>query len=103
MFFESEERPHIPFRALAKNSHACYDFPMITTLKEMLPKIETWSSEDQEALATAAREIELGRMSPYNASPAELAGIDRGLADSQNGRFAPDQAVAALRAKFQSA
>ena len=103
MFFEGEETLLSPVRALAKNGHACYDFPMITTLKEMLPKIETWSSEDQEALATAAREIEMGRMSLYSASPAELAGIDRGLADSQNGRFAPDQAVAALRAKFQNA
>ena len=76
---------------------------MIANLKEMLPKIEKWPSEDQEALADAAREIEMGRMGVYSASSAELAGIDRGLADSRNGRFASEQVVAAIRAKFQTA
>ena len=76
---------------------------MITTLKLMLPTIEAWPAEDQEALAEVAREIETGRTGVYHASPAELAGIDRGLADARAKRFASDSAVAAIRAKFRSA
>jgi len=74
---------------------------MITALKQMLPRIESWPPDDQQALFEAARGIEAERSGVYHASPEELAAIDRGLDDSRHGRFANEQAVEAVRAKFR--
>ena len=68
----------------------CYDLRMITALKNMLPQIDCWPSEDQEALLEAARSIEAERAGAYHASEAELGAIDRGLDDARAGRFASD-------------
>jgi hypothetical protein len=73
---------------------------MITALKNMLPRIEAWPSEDQEALLEAARGIEAERTGAYSASAAELAAIDRGLEEARAGRFATIEAVAQVRANF---
>jgi hypothetical protein len=75
---------------------------MITSLKNMLTQIETWSSEDQEALVEAARNIEAERAGFYHASDSELAAIDRGLNDIRENRFASREAEAQVRAKFRS-
>jgi predicted transcriptional regulator len=75
---------------------------MITALKQMLPQIEAWSERDQEALAEAAREIAAGREAQYRASASELEGIDKGLEDASNGRFASTETVEAIRAKFRA-
>lgn len=75
---------------------------MITALKNMLPRIESWPSEDQETLVEAARSIEAERDGVYHASEAELAVIDRGLNDARAGRFASDHFTAKARAKFRS-
>jgi len=75
---------------------------MITALKNMLPRIESWPSEDQEALVEAARSIEAERDGAYDAVEAELAVIDRGLDDARAGRFASDDSTAKVRAKFCS-
>ena len=74
---------------------------MITALKQMLPKIETWPADDQQALVEAARSIEAERSGVYDASPDELAAIDRGLEDARQGRFANDEVVSAIRAKIR--
>jgi len=81
---------------------ACYKIPMISALKQLLPRIEGWPAEDQQALLEAARSIEAERSGVYRASPQELAAIDRGLEDARNDRFASEQAVDAVRAKFRS-
>ena len=39
----------------------------------------------------------------YRATPEELAGIERGLADAHAGRFATDQQVEAALAGFRKA
>ncbi|HMN73226.1 MAG TPA: hypothetical protein PKA55_15295 [Rhodoblastus sp.] len=67
----------------------------------MLPVIEAWPEEDQEALAEAAREIAAMRAVSYRPSAEELAGIDRGLADVAAGRFARTEDIAAIRRKFR--
>ena len=59
-----------------------YDLRMITALKNMLPQIDRWPSEDQEALLEAARSIEAERAGIYHASEAEPAAIDGGLDDA---------------------
>ena len=60
---------------------------MITPLKDMLPRIEAWPTEDQEALVETARGIEAQRTGVYQASTAELAAID-GVDEARAGRFA---------------
>jgi predicted transcriptional regulator len=74
---------------------------MISALKDALKAAETWPQEDQEALVEAAREIEAQRTGVYHATADELAGIDRGLEAAREGRFASDEAVAAVKAKFR--
>ena len=67
----------------------------------MLPRIDAWSSEDQEALLEAARSIEAERSGIYQASAAELGAIDRGLGDARAGHFSTAEAAARVRAKFR--
>jgi hypothetical protein len=74
---------------------------MISALKDALKAAETWPEEDQEALLEAARDIEAQRSGVYEATPEELAAVDRGLADARAGRFASDEAVAAVKATFR--
>ena len=74
---------------------------MITALKDLLPRIDAWPSEDQEALVEAARGIEAERTGVYQATADELAAIDRGLDDMRGGRLATVEGLAEVRAKFR--
>ena len=73
---------------------------MIAALKDLIPRIDSWPSEDQEALVEAARGIEAERTGVYQATVEELAAIDRGLDDVRAGRLAALEALAEVRAKF---
>jgi hypothetical protein len=70
---------------------------MIAALKSLVPTIEAWPDEDQARLVDTARMIEAERLGTYHASAEELIGIDRGLADAGQGRFASDEKLAAVR------
>ena len=74
---------------------------MITTLKDMLPRIDSWPAEDQAALVEAARGIEAERIGAYRASEGELAAIDRGLEEARAGDFAGPEAIAEIRSRFR--
>jgi hypothetical protein len=74
---------------------------MIAALKDLLPRIDAWPSEDQEALVEAARGIEAERTGVYQATAEELAAIDRGLDDVRGGRLAAVEVLAEVRAKFR--
>ena len=74
---------------------------MITALKDLLPRVDAWPPEDQEALVEAARGIEAERTGVYQATAEELAAIDRGLDDVGGGRFAAAETLAGVRAKFR--
>jgi hypothetical protein len=74
---------------------------MIAALKDLLPRIDAWPSEDQEALVEAARAIEAERTGVYQATTEELVAIDRGLDDVRGGRWAAVEALAEVRAKFR--
>ena len=73
-------------------------------LRDLMGRIESWPVEPQEELAAIALEIEaeLGR-GAYHANPTELAGIDRGLKAAREGRFATDQDVEAVFARYRQA
>lgn len=73
---------------------------MINALKRMLPAIENWPAEDQEALADAAREIEAARAGHYAMTPEEEAAVLEGLAEAERGDFASAEEMAALWKKF---
>jgi predicted transcriptional regulator len=70
--------------------------------EKLLQDVRSWPEEDQEELAECAREISARRTGVFQANPDELAGIERGLGDAGRGRFATDEAVAAVRAKFRN-
>jgi hypothetical protein len=71
-------------------------------LARVLERVEAWPPEAQDELAEIALEIEAG-MSGWEHEPtsSELAGIDRGLRAADAGRFATDQEVEAVFAKFR--
>jgi predicted transcriptional regulator len=71
-------------------------------LTEILERIESWPAHAQDELAEIARDIDAGlKGEVYEATPEELQGIDRGLRDAAEGRFATDDEVEAAFAKFR--
>ena len=73
-------------------------------LKDALHRVETWPEHAQDLLAELALEIDQElREEKYHATPAELAGIDRGLKASNEGRLATDEEVEAVIAKHRPA
>ena len=74
---------------------------MTKKLQDALKEAETWPEEAQEELADAAIEIAAAMKGKYRASDAELAGIDRGLADARRKRFATEDEVRAAFGKFR--
>lgn len=73
-------------------------------LKEALQRVESWPDHAQDMLAELALEIDQElRGGKYHATPAELAGIDRGMKAANEGRFATDAEVEAVIAKHRPA
>ena len=71
-------------------------------LADILARVESWPEQLQDELAAFARELDAGANGRiYQPTPDELAGIDRGLRDAADGRFADDAEVAAAFAKFR--
>ena len=71
-------------------------------LKEVMERVEAWPKEAQDELAEIAREMEAGmRGGLYHPTSEELAGIDRGLKAAGEGRFATDEQVEAVFAKYR--
>lgn len=70
-------------------------------LTQALERVEAWPPHAQDELAEIALEIDAGlKGDVYEPTPEELAGIDRGLRDAAEGRFATDEEVEAVFAKF---
>lgn len=71
-------------------------------LSDLLDRAKAWPEGAQDELTRVALEIEaeLGQ-GDYRATPAELAGIDRGLRDSTDGKFASAAEVEATFAKYR--
>ena len=73
-------------------------------LTQVLERVEAWPAHAQDELAEIARDIDesLGK-GDYEPTPSELAGIDRGLRDAAEGRFASEPQVDAALAKLRGA
>lgn len=80
-------------------------WPMtVKALKEAMRRAETWPDEAQEGLAEIAMEIDATlKGGAYDATSEELKGIDRGLKAAREGRFAADEEVEAVFAKYRRA
>ena len=73
-------------------------------LKDAMERVETWPEEAQEELAAIALDMDASfKGGLYQATAEELAGIDRGLKAAREGRFATDEEVAAVLAKYRRA
>ena len=71
-------------------------------LTEVLERVEAWPAHVQNQLAEIALDIEAAlKEGDYDPTPQELAGIDRGLRAAAEGRFATDEEVEAVFAKFR--
>ncbi len=71
-------------------------------LAEAMQRIETWPEEAQEELAGIALEMDaVMKGNAYQATPEELAGIDRGLRSADQGRFISNDDVRAAFAKHR--
>jgi predicted transcriptional regulator len=73
---------------------------MNASLRQMLPAIERWPAEDQQALAEFAREIEAARTGVYVMTPEEEAAVAEGLAQADRGEFVSDEQMAAVWKRF---
>ena len=68
---------------------------MMSKLKDVLERVESWPEEAQEELAEIALEIEAGfRDGVYHATPDELRAIDEG---DRSGVATEEQVKAAFR------
>jgi predicted transcriptional regulator len=75
---------------------------MNKALNDIVRRADSWPEEAQEELAQLAREVEAEvNAGAYRANANELAGIDRGLRDSADGKFATDEQVEATFAKHR--
>ena len=75
---------------------------MNKTLNEIVRRADSWPEGAQQELAELAREIEAEvNAGAYRATSDELAGVDRGLRDSAEGKFATEEQVEAVFAKHR--
>ena len=75
---------------------------MNKSLSDLLERARSWPADAQNELERMAQEIEaeLGA-GLYKPTSAELAGIERGLRDAADGKFATAEQVEAVFAKHR--
>jgi hypothetical protein len=72
------------------------------SLTQALERVENWPAQWQDQLADIALDIDAGlKDGVYHPSAQELDGIDRGLRDAEQSRFATGEEVEAAFAKFR--
>jgi predicted transcriptional regulator len=71
-------------------------------ITDVLERARRWPQDAQDELAGIALEIEAELQDgDYHATPEELRGIDRGLSDMAQGRYATDEEVDAVLARHR--
>lgn len=72
-------------------------------LDQALKRVEHWPEAAQQELAQIALEIDAGlKGGLHRATPAELAGIDRGIEAARENRIATDAQVEAVLSKHRA-
>ena len=101
--FCREPNERFPSAAADNGPGLCTFKSMMTKkLTEVLECIEAWPPEAQNALADFAFDLDAGfKAGDYEPTAEELAGIERGLRDAAEGRFATPQQVETVFAKFR--
>jgi predicted transcriptional regulator len=74
---------------------------MTKKLKEMIERAETWPEEAQEEAVATLQAIEAEFREPYELTDDDRRAIDRGLEDVRRGRFASDEEVSRLFARYR--
>jgi predicted transcriptional regulator len=75
---------------------------MTKKLAEFIKRAESWPEEAQEQALATLQSIEQEIRQPHELSEDDRRAIDRGLADAKAGRFASDEEVEQLFARFRS-
>jgi hypothetical protein len=73
---------------------------MLPKTKRLIEQLASWPEEDQEELASYAREIEARRTGRYEATAEELDAIDEALGQVARGELATKEEIEAAFAKF---
>lgn len=78
---------------------------MNAKLKELIARVDDWPEPAQEEALRllSALEQEFRAPEDYNASAAELDGIDRAIRDADKGLFVTEAEVAAIFDKYRGA
>jgi predicted transcriptional regulator len=71
-------------------------------IESVFERVRTWSRPLQEEAVEMLLAIEAMGDRPLALSEDERHGVERGLDDMRNGRFASDEDVAALLARYKS-
>jgi predicted transcriptional regulator len=66
----------------------------------LLERVSTWPEEAQDELLKSMADIESRYDVVYRLTDEEREAVQRGLADMRAGRFATDEAVAALFSRY---
>ena len=66
---------------------------MIPGTKALLEQVQSWPVEDQEELASFAREIESRRTGLYRLSDEERTAVRAGMEEARRGDFATEQEI----------
>jgi predicted transcriptional regulator len=70
-------------------------------LEILLDRISTWPEEAQEEFVRSVASIESKHLGTYRLSDTERAAVRRGLAAMREGKFASDEAVAAVFNRYR--
>jgi hypothetical protein len=71
-------------------------------LEILLERVSTWPEEAQEELLRSVAGIEEKHFGIYRLSSEERSAVRRGLAEMRDGRFASDDAVAAVFNRYRA-
>jgi predicted transcriptional regulator len=74
---------------------------MSEKLKEIIARAETWPEEAQEEAIATLQAIEAEIAQPYELTEDDRKAIDRGLEDVRRGKFASDEEVSRLFARYR--
>jgi len=69
----------------------CYVCGMTPGTRNLLEQVQSWPEEDQEELASVAREIESRRSGVYRLSDEERAAVRVGIEAARRGDFASEE------------